>query len=446
MDRGTIDAIRITPLAFADPPLLNAAGVHEPHVLRALVEIDVADGRGGTVTGLGECAGHAWQLDWLTLIAPRLLGTSVFDVHRLADRVDACLTGADVDTAPDAAWRRWSDRSPEASLGIAPIPAPAFDRRRVHAPLEVACHDAAGRLLGVRVVDLLGGARRESVEYAGYLFYKLAGHPDADGAVTPDAWGEALDAEGIVAQAEALVAAHGFASLKLKGGVFAPEVEVATIHALRRRFPAMPLRLDPNAAWSVPTAVAAAAQLLGVVEYLEDPVAGLEPMAEVARATGIPLATNMCVVLTEHLAPALRLGSVSIVLGDHHYWGGLRGTLALDAACHALGFGLSMHSNSHLGVSLAAMTHVCAASHVDHAADTHYPWNAADDIVAPGTLALVDGAVRLPDGPGLGVELDRAVVERLHRAYLDLGREHRQDERYAEALGVTSVTGPLPRW
>lgn len=66
-----------------------------------------------------------------------------------------------------------------------------------------------------------------------------------------------------------------------------------------------------------------------------------------------------------------------------------------------------MHSNSHLGISLAAMTHVAATlPNLDHSCDTHYPWNSADDVIVPGPLELRDGAVQVPTGPGLGVELD----------------------------------------
>jgi glucarate dehydratase len=444
--RGRVEHVTVTPLAFADPPLLNADGVHEPHVLRALIEVVVADGRGGTVSGFGESTGHSWQLDWLELVVPRLVGMSALDAVGLERTVCAALSGEGVDAAPDASWRKWSDRHPDSSRGVAPLPASDFDRRRVHAALEVAMLDATGRILDLPVSTLLGGARSGKVDYAGYLFYKLAGHPDAQGGTVVDQWGAALDPDAIVAQAERMIERYGFRSLKLKGGVFEPQLEVDTIRALGARFPDVPLRLDPNAAWRLETARARAAELHGLVEYLEDPVAGLEEMAEIRRATGVPLATNMCVTETAHIQPAMRLGSVDIVLGDHHYWGGMRGAVALAAAAEASGFRLSMHSNSHLGVSLAAMTHAGAVAGLQHAADTHYPWNAADDIVEPGSIGIEDGAVRVPDGPGLGIVIDRVAVDRLHRQYLAVGREHRMDQRYARRLKVTSVMGPMPRW
>ena len=108
-----IRELRVTPVAFRDPPLLNADGVHEPHVLRAVIEL-VTDGRGGEVTGLGECTGHAWQLDWLELVGTRIRGMSVYDTGALARLVSELLAGrADgVAYGPDAKWRRWSGRTP----------------------------------------------------------------------------------------------------------------------------------------------------------------------------------------------------------------------------------------------------------------------------------------------------------------------------------------------
>ena len=76
----------------------------------------------------------------------------------------------------------------------------------------------------------------------------------------------------------------GFTAIKLKGGVFPPDEEITAIKALRAEFPDLPLRLDPNAAWSVDTSIRVAAELDGIVEYLEDPTAGLDGMAEVAAA------------------------------------------------------------------------------------------------------------------------------------------------------------------
>jgi glucarate dehydratase len=179
---------------------------------------------------------------------------------------------------------------------------------------------------------------------------------------------------------------------------------------------------------------------------LEDPTATIPGMARVAKESSLPLATNMCVVAWEHLRPAIEQRAIQVLLTDHHYWGGLRRTRELAVVCEVFGLGLSMHSNSHLGISLAAMTHVAAAiPNLDHSCDTHYPWNSADDIVLPGVLELRDGAVEVPTGPGLGVELDHDALDRLHRLYLDSGVRGRDDTAYMRRVRP-GYELRLPRW
>lgn len=224
---------------------------------------------------------------------------------------------------------------------------------------------------------------------------------------------------------------YGFTAIKLKGGVFPPDEEIAAIKALRAEFPDLPLRLDPNAAWSVDTSIRVAAELDGIVEYLEDPTAGLDGMAEVAAEAKMPLATNMCVVAFDHLDPAVRKNSVSVVLSDHHYWGGLQRSRLLAGICDTFGLGLSMHSNSHLGISLMAMTHVAAAvPNLAYACDTHYPWQEEDEeVIRGGKLPIRNGCVAITDAPGLGVELDQDQLAKLHEQFLAIDIRSRDDVR-----------------
>ncbi|WBB62584.1 glucarate dehydratase family protein [Streptomyces sp. WMMC500] len=403
-----INAVQITPVAFRDPPLLNTVGVHEPFALRAVVEVVTDSG----VHGLGESYGDLAHLRRLERAGAQLVGLDVFDLHGLHRTVHTSLVS---DTG-------------EGGHGMGGMVTTSATADRVLSPFEVAALDIQGRITGRPVSDLLGGAVRDRVAYSAYLFYKWAGHPGQD----EDGWGAALDPGGLVRQARRIVDEYGFTAIKLKGGVFPPEEEIEAIKELRAAFPEHPLRLDPNAAWTVPTSVRAGRALEGILEYLEDPVAGIDGMARVAREVLMPLATNMCVVAFDHLAPAVRRDAVQVVLSDHHFWGGLRRSQLLAGVCETFGMGLSMHSNSHLGISLAAMTHLAAATpNLDYACDTHWPWkDPAEDVVVPGTLRFRDGAVEVPTGPGLGVELDRDALARLHRQYLDCGLRTRDDTGY----------------
>lgn len=416
-----VSRVEITPVAFADPPLLNVVGVHQPYALRAVVEVHTDSG----LVGLGETYGDEAILGRLRAVAAALPGHDPYDLNGLRRLVAATL-GGDTGGA-GASYGGMLDLS-SAFAGV-------------HSPFEVACLDLVGRETGRPVSDLLGGAVRDRVPFSGYLFYKWAGHPGA----AEDAWGEALDPDGIVAQAERMVDGWGFGSLKLKGGVFEPDQECAAVEALAEAFPGVPLRLDPNGAWTPETSLRVAQRLDGVVEYLEDPTPGIEGMARVAAGTSVPLATNMCVIAFEHLKPAVAVDAVQIVLSDHHLWGGLRPSVQLAGICDTFGMGLSMHSNSHLGVSLAAMVHLAAATpNLTYACDTHYPWK-TEDVIAPGVLGFEDGSVAVPTGAGLGVELDRDLLGELHEQYLSCGVRRREDTVYMQSIepGFTPNTA---RW
>jgi glucarate dehydratase len=198
--------------------------------------------------------------------------------------------------------------------------------------------------------------------------------------------------------------------------------------ALRAAFPKHPLRIDPNGNWSVATAVGIAQRLGSELEYYEDPVPTLADMGTLRLLTGLELATNMVVVDRAELRDNVRLGAVQTILLDHHAWGGFRATRELAAMCSVFGMKMSMHSNSHAGISLMAMTHLAASlPELSYACDTHYPWQ-CEDLVQGGPIRFHDGAVRLPQTPGLGVELDHDALGALHEQYRRCGINKRDDE------------------
>lgn len=422
-ERTRIVDIVITPVAFADPPLLNAVGVHEPFAIRTIVEV-VTDSE---IYGLGETYGDEAHQQRLKLAADALIGTDVFDINRARASVDKALAG---DFTADG-------------HGMSGMITDSSTLDRVFSPFEVAFLDLQGKLLGLPVSDLLGGRIRDRVDFSGYLFYKWAGHPGS----TDDRWGEALNPEGIVRQAEKMIDEYGFTALKLKGGVFPPDEEAAAVEALAARFPTVPLRIDPNAAWTVETSIRVAERLNSVLEYLEDPTPGIDGMAEVRAAASMPLATNMCVVAFAQLPDAVAAGSIDVILSDHHFWGGLSRSTMLAGIAETFGMSLSMHSNSHLGISLAAMLHLAGATrNIDFACDTHWPWkNPDDDIIVGDPFHFVDGSLEVPTRPGLGVELDRERLASLHQRYLNCGIRNRDDTGYMQRFNP-DYQAVAPRW
>ena len=418
-----VTRVVVTPVAMKDPPLLNASGVHEPYALRSIIELHTDSG----IVGISEAYGDDPTLAQLAVAAAVLPGLDVFHLNELTRRVTDASGGS-------------AGSSPTELIG------PASTRKSVAqiiAAFEVACFDAQGKATGRSVADLLGGAVRDRVDFSAYLFYKWAEHPG--GGHEPDPWGAALDPDGIVAQARRMVDLYGFGSLKLKGGVFEPEAEIEAVKALRRAFPDRPVRIDPNANWSVATSLRVAAALEGELEYLEDPTPGIPGMAEVAARTSLPLATNMCVTIFDEIPESVRRGAVQVILSDHHFWGGLRASQRLAGICETFGLGLSMHSNTHLGISLAAMTHLAAATpNLTYALDTHSPWK-SEEVIAGGPLEFVDGALTLPAGPGLGVEIDQDALGRLHEQYLTCGIRRRDDAGQMRRVHP-EWTGKRPRF
>ena len=411
----------LTPVAFADPPLLNVMGVHEPFALRSVVQVKCEDG----IVGLGESYGDDAFLGEVRKVLPRLRGHDVFDLPGL--------------------WRLVAEALSDTVLTDAHGLIGGFSIRKtiasVYSLFEVACLDAQGHFLGRPVTDLLGGRARDAVEFSAYLFYKYGKHIDG----REDSWGEITTPETLVGSAKRMFDEYGFRSIKLKGGVYEPAQEVDGVRALAEAFPGHPLRIDPNGAWTVETSIRVAGELDGVLEYLEDPTPGIEGMAQVAAEASMPLATNMCVVNFGDVEPGFRARAIGVLLSDHHFWGGLRATQSLSVTCESFGVGLSMHSNSHLGISLAAMVQVAAATpHLTYACDTHWPWK-VEDVIEPGVLEFREGAVAVPTTPGLGITLDEDALARLHENYVRCGLTKRDDGTYMRNF-VPDFEANTARW
>jgi glucarate dehydratase len=113
--------------------------------------------------------------------------------------------------------------------------------------------------------------------------------------------------------------------------------------------------------------------------------------------------------------------AIDVILVDPHFFGGMRAAVTAASACGAFGLGVSMHSSGELGVSLAAMLHAAAAMpELAFAADGHYH-HMTDDVIVDGKMPYRGGAIEVPSGPGLGVELDPDRVGRYHELYRKLG-------------------------
>lgn len=411
--------ITVTPIAIPDVPLANTKGVHQSVFLRSVIEMRTECGR----VGLSESYGAKRTLAGLQRVADALAGLDPYDLQDLRRRIEAAL--------PDAGGINAATALADHKLVDV-----------VYSAFELACLDLRGKEVGRPLYDLLGGAVRKTIPFGGYLFYKFA---KQDLTFGPDIMGEVMTPDGLVAQARQFYDEYGFRSWKLKGGVLEPELEVETMLKLRETFPGHALRIDPMGAWTVPTALRLVKELDGVLEYLEDPVRGMDAMSELSAQIDMPLATNLVVVEFEQIFEAVRKNAVQIVLSDHHYWRGPTGAIQLGETCRAAGLGVSMHSNSHLGISLAGMCHVAAATpNLTYDCDTHYPWS-TKEIVKGGRPTFVNGTLQVPEGPGLGVELDHEAVAELHDLY-NRAMVLDRDDTDEMLKYVPDYVRKVPRW
>jgi glucarate dehydratase len=437
-----ICSLTLHPIAIADPPLRSSYGLHAPFALRTVVELKTDDG----ITGISETYGGDVPVQALEAMGSRVIG---MDPFRLAGLFED-LTAAPAPGASDVPGGR-------SQTYLVPGENPLDLNTRTFAAIEMACLDIIGKAVGRPVCDVIGGRVRDAVSFSAYLFYKHAGGGGVGSDRREDEYGEILDPAAVVRSAKQMIGQYGFKEIKLKGGVLEPDLEIESIKRLRAEFgPSVPLRIDPNCAWSVDTSVKvgeALAEELSNGGYLEDPCPELDGMGEVRRrllAQGITtqFGSNVAVTSFPDVPKAKQLDAVQIVLSDPHYWGGMRQVQLLSHLCGVLNMGLSMHSNSHLGVSMMAMTHVAAACpNLTFACDTHYPWQTeTDEVVEGGRIQFHEGAVRIPDKPGLGVTLDYDQLARGRERYENIPLRKRDDTAEMRKHVDPNWERVLPRW
>lgn len=374
--------IRATPVTMPlEAALRHSNGAHWGRFIRTIVEVVGDNG----LSGFGELGGGgASATDTVLGLKSYLVGHDPLQLEQL----------------------RWKIMNPVGSL--------YNNRAQIHAAIEMACIDLAGKTLGIRACDLIGGAVRESVPFASYIFYRYRDPVTGAGGETT--------AEDIVAHAKDLKAKYGFKSHKLKGGHFAPDHDIEVFRALGDAFPGEGLRLDPNSVWTVEEAIRVGRAIEDLNnDYFEDPTWGLEGMRRLRQFVKIPTATNTVVVNFEQLGQMVRHDLVDVVLLDTTFWGGLRQAYKAGQVLETFQYGASVHSSGELGIQLASMLHLGAAlPNLRFAADAHYH-HLMDDIIVGGKIPYVDGAMEVPTGPGLGIEVDREKLRQYNELFLETG-------------------------
>jgi len=376
-----------------EAPLRHAAGAHWGRFVRTIVEVCTDEG----IVGLGEMGGGGESAEAaFSAMKTYLVGHNPANLEELRFRI----------------------ANPTASL--------YNNRTQILAALEFACLDILGQKWNVPVYEILGGRLQAEVPFASYLFFRYAD--------SRTGLGEVRTPRQLVDHARALKEKYGFTSHKLKGGVFHPEYELECFRALAEELGAKDssgrldktrgdsFRFDPNASWSTEQAIRFGQAIEDIRnDYLEDPVFGLHGMRRTREKVRMPLATNTVVVNFEQLAANILETAVDVILLDTTFWGGIRPCVKAAQICETFQLGVAVHSSGELGIQLATMLQLGAViPNLTFAADAHYH-HLVDDVIEGGKMEYRNGRIAVPDGPGLGVKLNREKLEEYSELYKRLG-------------------------
>jgi muconate cycloisomerase len=361
--------IRIEPIPVLVPLKagLTTKTAHGEHIDSAYVLVRVHTDEG--LVGLGEAT-----------LAPRWSGeTSESCVAALEKLIGPALLGEDPQRI--TALRQKMERCLKGN---------PFTR----AAVEMALWDLTGKAAGVPVYQLLGGKVWDAMPIK-----MVVG---------------AFDLPHAVRLAEQFLT-WGVKCLKVKTGLD-PAGDVARVRAVRGM--GVPVGIDSNCGWNVSTARRLLAELRkDDLLFAEQPIPPDDPeaLAELRRSCDIPImADESLFTLADawQLARAHAADIFSVYPGKH---GGIAATLEITHVARAAGLVGCIGSNLELGVGTAAMLHVAAA---DPSIDSErYPadligplYHEVDLLTTP--LELGPEVARVPEGPGLGVELDEKQLAR----------------------------------
>jgi L-Ala-D/L-Glu epimerase len=259
--------------------------------------------------------------------------------------------------------------------------------------VEMAMWDLIGKATRQPLYKLLGGAVRKNVELAACM-----GIRPYD------------EAKAIARQYVEM----GFGTLKTKAGRDAAE-DLEMVRGIRDGAgDRLKLRIDPNMGYTPEVAAALARDLEKYgLEYLEQPMHStlLAESARLRKRTQTPLALNESVTTPEVALQILQLGAADVLLPDTYQGGGILAVKKVAALCEAAGVPCVFHCAHDLGLKTAAMLHVVASSPGFTLANDCTYYGLEDDVVTP-LHPIERGHMRVPEGPGLGVEVDEAKVAR----------------------------------
>lgn len=261
--------------------------------------------------------------------------------------------------------------------------------------IDFALHDLMAKALNIPLYKLLGGKTGEKVPVTWVIGIKSL----------EEAAKEARDFVN-----------RGFKELKLKAGSDW-KGDLERVKAVREAVGwDIPLRVDPNQAWSVPRAINVIKKMeryqLQLVEQ-PTPAWDLDGLAEVARAVDTPILIDEGVRTPEDAVKVVRTEAADMINLKIGKIGGIFYSSKINAIAEASDIPCLVGSMLEGSIGTAASAHFAiSAPNLKFAHDLIGPLFRADDVVKE-PLKVEDGYVEVPEKPGTGVELDEAKLESL---------------------------------
>jgi muconate cycloisomerase len=276
------------------------------------------------------------------------------------------------------------------------------------AALDVAMHDAVGKLYGVPVYQLLGGLVRREVPISHSI-----GLMDTQSALreAQEVWDE------------------GVTCLKVKVGLDARE-DLEKIRQIRKLLPGIRIRVDANQGYRTWKEALQVTRRMAEYDiwFMEQPVEGLEAMARVAQNTDIPIMADESAWNAHDVLRIIQHQAAEMISLYYTKAGGFMKSRKLAAVAETGGLECDVNGSAELGVGNAANLHVAASCWcvtipgsipVTSTAEVQRTKVAGhkylDDIITE-PFVYRDGHLIVPDGPGLGIELDLKKVEKYRAA------------------------------
>lgn len=366
-----ITRIVATPVNIPLEKPLWWTGGHYPGTSKTIVEVETDEG----IVGLGE-APSTDVVASIAAMGERLRGCDPIDIAGCESR---CVP-------PWQIVQNTDDSSVVKAFGA----------------IEIALWDIRGKLWNQPLYQLLGGAVRKDIPFTEYFGFRDGGESSP---------------EEVADYCLRMREEHGstyFEGKLIKGD---PALELATIKAMREALgPSAMIRLDSNMQWSLTTARRLLRDLESYdIRNYEDPVATFEEMAALRQHSAIPFSTHV-----PDIRRAVAVGAPDYIVTNFAVLGGIGRAVRFIGACEAMGVGFWCYSGD-AGIATAGYLHMTAAMPwITEPSQSLFRWQVGD-VIEGGPFRQKDNVVRVPEGPGLGVTLDRAELARWHRHFVDNG-------------------------